>query len=317
VKSVFLDGTIQYKDIPKPIPRKDQVLVRINYAGICNTDLELVKGYMGFTGVLGHEFTGVVVESSDKKWIGKRICGEINFGCGECSYCRSGLSRHCPERTVLGILDQNGAFAEYTTIPLQNLVHVPDRVDDLSAVFVEPLAAALEISEQVHIEPAMQVAVIGDGKLGLLICQTLNLTACQLMLVGKHERNLAIANEWGVSTRKPEQAGSNCFDIVIEASGSPTGFAMAMDLLRPRGIMVLKSTYHGDLTMNAAQVVVDEITIIGSRCGLFKPAVQLLAKGLVDVKSMIDKVYPMSEAKAAFDKAAERGTLKVVLKIDE
>ena len=316
MKSIFLDANVHLKDIPIPEPSETQALVKISYAGICNTDLELIKGYMGYSGVLGHEFCGVVVDCAESHWVGKRVCGEINFGCGSCEYCNAGLSRHCPERTVLGILNQHGAFAEYTVIPIENLREIPDNVDDLSAVFVEPLAAALEINEQLHIEPANRVAVIGDGKLGLLICQVLRLTGCDLTLVGKHSSRFEMAAAWGVAGGPADKMQSRSFDIVVEASGSPSGFETAVKLLKPRGTLVLKSTYHGDLTFNAALLVIDEICLIGSRCGRFEPALQLLASDLVDVKSMIDKIYPLAEAEDALAKAEQRGTLKVILKID-
>ncbi|MFQ6114728.1 MAG: alcohol dehydrogenase catalytic domain-containing protein, partial [bacterium] len=245
VKALYLKDSLKLKEIELPIPKKNEALIKLLMAGICNTDLEIVKGYMGFEGVLGHEFVGLVEQASGQKWIGKRVCGEINLGCGQCSYCQQSLSRHCPDRTVLGILDKDGAFAEYVTLPIENLHFIPDSIADKYAVFVEPLAAALEILEQVHLEPSDKVAVVGDGKLGLLICQVLRLTGCRLFLIGKHNRKLSLAKSWGVKALLPEQLADGKFDIVVEASGSPSGFSTAMNLVRPRGTVVLKSTYHG------------------------------------------------------------------------
>ncbi|MFQ5769221.1 MAG: alcohol dehydrogenase catalytic domain-containing protein, partial [bacterium] len=267
MKALYLKNTLALQDIETPCPQKDEVLVKVSTAGICNTDLEIVKGYMGFEGVLGHEFVGIVEKAADSRWIGKRVCGEINYGCGNCKYCLSGLSRHCPNRRVLGILNQNGAFAEFVISPDKNLHEIPQTIPDTSAVFVEPLAAALEILEQVHIEPNQRVAIIGDGKLGLLICQVLKLTGCQLALIGKHSRKLALAKSWGIKTFELYQISDTKFDIVVEASGAPSGFATAMQLILPRGTIVLKSTYHGKIDLNAAPIVIDEINIVGSRCG--------------------------------------------------
>jgi threonine dehydrogenase-like Zn-dependent dehydrogenase len=218
---------------------------------------------------------------------------------------------------VLGIVNQNGAFAEYVSIPVQNLHEIPESVDELAAVFVEPLAAALEITEQIHIGPAANVAVLGDGKLGLLICQTLKLNGCNLLLVGKHERKLALARSWGIATSGVADIANNAFDIVVEASGSAGGFQTALSMLRPRGTMVLKSTYHGALELHAAPLVVNEITVVGSRCGPFPPAIQLLAQQLIDVHALIEKVVPFEQAMRAFQLAEQHGTLKVILKIND
>jgi len=293
-----------------------EALVRVAMAGICNTDLELVKGYMGFEGILGHEFVGVVAEAPEPRMIGLRVCGEINFGCGQCHYCAQGLQRHCPTRRVLGILNQNGAFADYVAIPETNLRVVPDSVSDRQAVFVEPLAAAFEILAQVHIGPNDRVVVVGDGKLGLLICQVLKLTGCDLCLLGKHPRKLGMAETWGVRSRTQDSMSEEKFDLVVEASGSASGFQTAMALLRPRGKLVLKSTYSGNLEFDAAPIVIHEIEIIGSRCGVFEPAIRALANGWIDTESLIDAVFPFDEALPAFDKAAQPGTLKIVLDLN-
>lgn len=314
MRALYLSNALQLKEIPTPIPAPHEALVKVLMAGICNTDLELVKGYMGFKGVLGHEFVGVVERAGDLQWLGKRVCGEINFGCGSCDWCRRGMSRHCPQRTVLGILNQNGAFAEYVAVPLANLHEIPESIPDSAAVFVEPLAAACEILEQIQIQPEFKVAVLGDGKLGLLICQVLKLTGCRLRLIGRHSRKLALAESWGVAATQLEHLGNEKFDVVVEASGAAAGFAAALQLVRPRGTIVLKSTYHGELELNAAPIVIDEISIVGSRCGPFAAAIRLLKQNLVNVEALIDRVYPFDEALAAFGHAQKKGTLKILLR---
>lgn len=314
MKALLLkQGRLRFEELSVPAVGAGEALVKVKMAGICNTDLELVKGYMGFEGVLGHEFVGVVAATEDRAWTGKRVCGEINFGCGVCGWCRRGLNRHCPNRTVLGILNQNGAFAEYVVIPVQNLRAVPDAVSDVAAVFVEPLAAAFEILEQVKIEPNHKVAVVGDGKLGLLVSQVLKLTGCDLTLIGKHDRKLALAKAWGLKTTRPEAVNDCEFDIAVEASGAPAGFETAMRALKPRGKMVLKSTYAGKLELDAAAIVINEITVVGSRCGLFDPAIRALANNLVQVEELVDEVFPFSNALHAFERAQQSGTLKVLL----
>ncbi len=317
MQGIYLEnGTTQLKDLPTPAPKADEALVRVSMAGVCNTDLELMKGYMGFEGVLGHEFVGVVDQCSKGDWRGKRVCGEINFGCGTCGFCARGLERHCPNRTVLGILNQNGAFAESVVIPCANLISVPDTISDSAAVFVEPLAAAFEILEQVQIQPKDRVAVVGDGKLGLLICQVLLLTGCELTLTGKHESKLAIARSWGLEARNKDEVTEGEFDLVVEASGSAAGFATALELLRPRGTLVLKSTYAGKLELDAAPIVINEITVIGSRCGLFAPATRALARNQVRVDELVDAVFPFEQAAEALARAALPGTLKVLLQVN-
>ena len=316
MKALYLADHLELTEIEQPVPAENEALVQVRMAGICNTDLEIVKGYMGFTGVLGHEFVGRVVEASDSSWIGKRVCGEINFGCGNCEYCDRGLSRHCSQRTVLGILNQNGAFAEYVTLPLKSLHAVPDAIPDAHAVFVEPLAAALEILEQVQIQPDHKVAVIGDGKLGLLICQVLRLTGCDLLLIGKHSRKMALAETWGVKTIAVQNLPAEKFDFVVEASGAAAGFETAMKLVRPRGAIILKSTYHGNLELPAAPIVIDEVTVVGSRCGPFAAALRVLHQKLVNVEPLIDQIYPFDKARKAFEHAQQMGTLKIILQMN-
>jgi len=314
MKGLYLDNNaVQLKELSAPQPAAGEALVKVSMAGICNTDLELIKGYMGFQGVLGHEFVGVVEETDDAAWRGKRVCGEINFGCGGCDFCLRGLSRHCPQRTVLGIVKQNGAFADFVILPVANLHAVPDSVADRHAVFVEPLAAALEITEQVAVAPNHSVVIIGDGKLGLLIAQVLGLGGGDVHLVGKHEKNLRLAAQWGVTSHPVARLPQQKYDLAVEVSGSASGFQTALSLLKPRGTMILKSTYHGELQLNAAPIVIDEITIVGSRCGPFAPALRLLQRKLVAVEAFIDKVYPFEHALPALEHAARRGTLKVLL----
>jgi threonine dehydrogenase-like Zn-dependent dehydrogenase len=272
---------------------------------------------MDFRGVPGHEFVGTVEQCQVESWIGKRVCGEINIGCQNCKYCRKGLQRHCPHRTVLGILGHNGAFAEYLTLPVQNLHLLPDSISDDQGVFVEPVAAALEINEQIQIEPDCHIAVVGDGKLGLLICQTLRLTAADITLFGKHAEKLSVAERLGIKTATMNDVAAHAYDVVVEVSGSESGFNTAMVLLRPRGTLILKSTYHGELKFDAAAVVIDEFTIVGSRCGPFQPAINLLASGLVIVDDLISDVLPFHAALQAFEIARRSESLKVILRYDD
>lgn len=317
MKALYFQNSLVLKEISIPVFHENEALVKVKIAGICNTDLELVKGYMGFEGVLGHEFVGRVEKAAEQEWVGKRVCGEINFGCGECFYCKSGLSRHCPKRTVLGILNQNGAFAEYVILPIKNLHEIPQTIPNSAAVFVEPLAAALEILQQIQVERNQEVVVIGDGKLGLLICQVLQLTGCDLRLVGKYPKKLFLAQSWGIKTDKLNAADDHKVDIVVEASGSPSGFSTAMQLVRPRGTLVLKSTYTDNLELDAAPIVIDEITIIGSRCGPFDSAIKTLENNLVKVEGLIDQTYPFSQALQAFEHAKQRDSMKIILDFDE
>ncbi|HEY76974.1 MAG TPA: alcohol dehydrogenase catalytic domain-containing protein [Thermoflexia bacterium] len=309
------------EDYPQPVPPPGEALVRVRLAGICNTDLEIVRGYMGFQGVLGHEFVGTVVECADgtaaPSLVGRRVVGEINAYCGECPTCRAGRPTHCPNRTTLGIWGRDGAFAEYLTLPARNLYPVPDGLPDEAAVFTEPLAAALEILEQVHIRPTDRVVVLGDGKLGLLVAQVVALLGCDLVVVGRHPEKLAILARRGVSTALAGETDGLVADVVVECTGRPEGFATAKRLLRPRGTLVLKSTYHGQVEADLTALVVDEISLVGSRCGPFPPALRLLQRGLVDVRPLISEIYPLSEGEKAFARAAEPGTLKVLLRVEE
>jgi threonine dehydrogenase-like Zn-dependent dehydrogenase len=306
---------LSLRNIEKPEPG-GEALVRVLLSGICNTDIEIARGYAGFSGTIGHEFVGVVEEAADDQLIGKRVVGEINAGCGRCDLCRGGDSRHCAKRTVLGIVGRDGAHAEFLRLPSVNLLHVPGKIADEHAVFTEPLAAACGILERVSISQTDRVAVIGDGKLGLLSGQVVALTGAETVLIGKHSNKLKIAARRGIETLTAKQAAkrSREFDIVVEASGSETGFALALNLLKPKGKLVLKSTFHGATEVEASRIVVDEISIIGSRCGRFGPAIDLLKKNAIDVDSLISEEYPLSEGVHAMSRAAAKGVMKVLLR---
>ncbi|MDM7922881.1 MAG: alcohol dehydrogenase catalytic domain-containing protein [Pyrinomonadaceae bacterium] len=312
----FEHGELKLADVATPsLP--GEVLVRVTHSGICNTDLEIVRGYAGFEGTIGHEFVGVVEESDNKTLIGKRVVGEINVGCGTCELCLAGDPRHCPTRTVLGIKGRDGAHAEFLTLPERNLIAVPDAVSDAAACFTEPLAAAIGITEQVEILPETRVAVIGDGKLGILCAFALAARSRNTSLIGKHSSKLNIAAGHGIEPVLLGQAAglANAFDVVVEASGSDSGFATALDLVRPRGKIVLKSTFHGTPKWEAWRVVVDEISIVGSRCGRFEPALAALAAGTMPVESLITDEFPLADGVRAVERAAERGILKVLLRM--
>lgn len=315
----FRGGSLDISDLPMP-DRGDEALVRVIRSGICNTDLEIVRGYAGFEGTIGHEFVGVVESAPDSPGlIGQRVVGEINAGCGVCDLCLAGDPRHCPDRTVLGIVGRDGAHAEYLNLPSRNLLIVPDNVPTDQAVFAEPLAAAYGITEQVDISSETSVAVIGDGKLGLLCAMSLALHSPQTFLIGKHRSKMALAERCGVTAMLLDEADRSLngkFDVVVEASGSETGFATAMDLVRPRGKIVLKSTFHGTPVWAASRVVVDEISVVGSRCGRFAPAIELLADGKLDLSGFIDDVLPLARGVEAMSIAGTRGTLKVLLTND-
>ena len=301
-------------DYPDPVPGPDEALLRVTLAGICNTDLEITRGYMGFRGVLGHEFVAVVERCDDPTLIGQRVVGEINCYCGTCPTCLAGNPTHCPHRTTLGIDRHDGCLADYCLLPLRNLHLVPERVSDEQAVFTEPLAAALEIFEQVHVAPTDHVVVLGDGKLGLLVAQVLSLTGCDLLVVGRHAEKLAILQRQAIATCLATDRPDRQADIVVDCTGQPEGFLTARAMVRPRGTLVLKSTFHGQNEVNLTSIVVDEVAIVGSRCGPFAPALRLLDLGLVDVEAMITSTYPLTDAMAAFEQARTKGTLKVLVR---
>lgn len=318
MRALVYNGQLNLDDLPNPKPKEGEALIGVIAAGICRTDIEITQGYMDFRGVLGHEFVGRVLQcESAPELIGKRIVGEINIAPGvDGSLAR----RHAPDRTVLGILGKDGCFAEKITLPIENLVEIPDSVSDKEAVFVEPLAAALEILEQVHLKPADRVAVVGDGKLGLLCAQVLALPGCDVTLVGKHEDKLKIAQGFGIETMLLIQLNKHYekkFDVVVDCSGRPEGLQTSLSLVKPRGILVLKTTTAVPPDFHTAQLVIDEITLVGSRCGPFPPAVNLLARKQVHVEPLIDSIYPLADGVKALEHAATPGILKVILEVDE
>lgn len=307
-------GSVELVDVAPP-EAAGEALVRVTMSGVCNTDLELARGYMGFAGTLGHEFVGTVVEGGGELAPGTRVVGEINAGCGTCERCLRGDPRHCPTRTVLGIFGRDGAHADLLRLPARNLLRVPDGVTDVQAVFAEPLGAACGVLERCPLSPGMRVAVIGDGKLGLLCASVIASTGVAPLLVGKHREKLALADERGIETSSIEgaRARGRVFDVVVEASGGASGFALALDLLRPQGTLVLKSTFHGDTPIDAARVVVEEITVVGSRCGRFAPALELLARKAIDVECLVSEVVSLDRATSAIQQAAVPGVLKILL----
>lgn len=313
MKALWLENNqLDLRDIPKP-EVSGEALIRIRKAGICSTDLELVKGYYPFAGIPGHEFVGEVVSADDENWIGQCVVGDINVTCGSCEQCVNGRSTHCEDRTVLGITKRNGTFAEFTTLPLANLHRVPASVPDEMAVFTEPLAAALEIQQQVHIRPTDRVLVVGAGRLGQLIAQTLALTGCDLHVLARHDYQQRILVERGIKIIAEEDVQPWRWDIVVEATGSPGGFSLARQAIRPRGTLVLKSTYKGEMLVNFSSIVVDEVNIVGSRCGPFDPALRLLEKGEVNPSVLIAAEFDLENALEAFAHAAQPGVLKVLV----
>jgi 2-desacetyl-2-hydroxyethyl bacteriochlorophyllide A dehydrogenase len=314
VKALWLeDGALSVRDVPVPVPAAGEALVRVRLSGICGTDLELVRGYYPFTGVIGHEFVGDVVEADDPSWVGARVVGEINAACGLCEACAEGRPTHCEHRTVLGITDRNGAHAEYLTLPLENLHRVPDSVPDEAAVFAEPIAAAAEILTQVTIGPRDRVLLVGAGRLGQLTAQVLASTGAHLRVVARHPEQKALLHARGIETIEPDEIEPRRWDVAVEATGSTSGLDVAAAALRPRGTLVLKSTYRGEVTLALAPFVVDEITIIGSRCGPFQPALGYLEMGAVDPLPLIAARYPLADAVEAMRVAGEPGTMKVLL----
>jgi threonine dehydrogenase-like Zn-dependent dehydrogenase len=303
------------RNVEKPTAGAE-ALVRVLLSGVCNTDLEIARGYAGFNGTIGHEFVGVVEESDAGDLHGQRVVGEINVGCGKCKLCCGGDPRHCAVRTVLGIVGRDGAHAEFLRLPAVNLVRVPKGLPDEHAVFTEPLAAACGILERVPMEQSAEVAVVGDGKLGLLCAQVLALNGSRVFMVGKHSAKLRIAERRGIETATPKQAikRKKEFDIVVEVSGATTGFALALNLLRPKGTLVLKSTFHDVTAIDASRLVVDEISIVGSRCGRFGPALDLLSRGAIEVDSLISEEYALAEGVHAMARAGAKGVLKVLLR---
>jgi alcohol dehydrogenase len=312
--SVCLEnGKVLVRKQARPRRPEGFALIRLLYGGICNTDIELQRGYYGFRGTPGHEFVGEVVEADDKSWVGERVVGEINLACGKCQWCARGLGRHCPTRTVLGIVKQPGAFREFLTLPERNLRRVPREIPSEEAVFIEPLAAACEILDQVKIPRGASVAVLGDGKLGLLASQVLQSHGTQVHQYGRHKDKLRIAERAGVSTEIAKKLPVAKYEFVVEATGSSEGLRQAVQMTQPRGTVIMKSTVHGLVSIDSAPVIVNEITLVGSRCGRFEPALRLLAKRKIHVGAMISEVLPLKNAPQAFKEAAKSGVLKVLL----
>ncbi len=300
-------------ETPQPARPEGYALIRLLCGGICNTDLELQRGYYGFTGVPGHEFVGKVVEASSSQWVGRRVVGEINLACGVCDFCRRAMGRHCPARTVLGIVKHPGAFQEFFTLPEANLHVVPDEVSTEHAVFTEPIAAACEILDQTPIPAGAIVAVLGDGKLGLLIAQVLLAHGCKVVQFGRHIEKLAISERAGASIEMAGVLPHATYDWVVDATGSAAGLTDAIRMARPRGTVIMKSTVHGSVTFDAAGAIVNEITLVGSRCGRFEPALELLKAGKIHLDAMISERMQLRMASAAFARAAEKQVLKVLL----
>ena len=315
MKATFFDGKQMILDENYTNPEFNETLVRVSLAGICGTDLEILDGYMQYKGILGHEFVGVVEKSTNSDIIGKRVVGEINAGCGNCNSCIKGMERHCPSRTVLGILKRNGAFAEFLSLPEKNLHIIPDSISDEQAVFIEPLAAAFEINEQVSLQPEWNVAVVGDGRLAQLIIQVIKLTCSNITCFGKHENKLEGLVQSGIKIKLGiESTDEQLFDLVIEATGSNSGFTDTIKLVKPRGTVVLKSTIASRENLDLTPTIINEITLIGSRCGLFKPAIDALATGKISVDSMIDSIFSLEKFEDAIIYAKKSDTLKVFLK---
>jgi threonine dehydrogenase-like Zn-dependent dehydrogenase len=316
MRALYFDGTAaRVTDRPTPHAAPGFALVRMTRAGVCNTDLEITRGYMAYRGVLGHELSGRVIEGPTA-WQGKRVAAEINFACGACPTCARKLGRHCPTRSVMGILGADGAFAEIVAVPVANLHEVPDAVSDDHAAFIEPLAAAFEIPEQVHVEPGMTCVVLGDGKLGLLAAQVLYHAGADVLAVGKHPDKLARIERRGIRAAALDAWNKAAADLVVEATGTAQGFAAAVQATRPRGTLVLKSTVAGAVELNLAPLVINEVTVVGSRCGSFAPAIRALASGSIDVACLISAKLPLREAERALALAASPGVLKVLLEND-
>ncbi|MBI5115131.1 alcohol dehydrogenase catalytic domain-containing protein [Candidatus Poribacteria bacterium] len=317
MRALVFDGGLRLvSDYATPLKRPGESLIRVKLAGICNTDIEIAKGYMGYTGVLGHEFVGVVEETDSPHLLGKRVVGEINLSCGQCDLCNSGLRNHCPNRSVLGIMNHPGAMADLCVLPDVNLHPVPENLPDDAAVFCEPVAAAFEILAQVPIESGQTTVVLGDGKLGLLVAQVLRTTGADVLLIGRHPDKLRLAEGWFIRTVPSEDSWkAKQVDVVVDCTGSTEGFALALDLVRPRGVIVVKTTVADRFFINLAPLVINEITVVGSRCGPFEPALKSLSDGSVKVAEMVTGIFPMEQALEAFEVASRAGSLKVIIRM--
>ena len=318
MNALYFDGQLSLREVPEPQPDRDEALIRTRLAGICGTDLEILKGYSGFRGILGHEFVGQVVGCSQARLIGRRVVGEINVTCGRCDWRRRGLRRHCLARTVMGIAGRPGAFAEFVTLPVRNLHEAPAEVPDEEAVFVEPLAAASEILEQLQLTRGTRLAVIGAGRLGLLVAQVLRHAGGDVTLIGRSDWKLKLARSWGLKTIKltDAQFARRSFAVVVEATGSPQGFRESLRLVEPRGTVVMKSTFREPAQFDTADLVVNEITLLGSRCGSFEAALDLLRHNAIHAEEMISRVFPLSEGLEAFGYLESASCLKVLLRND-
>jgi alcohol dehydrogenase len=309
-------GTIELQDLPAP-ERAGECLIRVLNAGICGTDLQILEGYAGFTGIPGHEFVGVVEQApaADAAWVGKRVVGEINIGCRHCDWCARGIKEHCDNRDVVGIRQHDGAFAEYLTLPAVNLHEVPDSMDDETAVFAEPVAAACRIFEQMTVDPRARVAVVGDGRMGLLVAEMLKTAAPDITVLARHDSKLAMARALGLAAARSDDspAPAGRFDVVVDVTGRPDGLRRALEIVKPRGTVIMKSTFHGEAPISTWPVVVDEVTLVGSRCGPFRPALDLLASGAVQVKPLISRVARLDDHESAFGEA--RRALKVLFEM--
>lgn len=316
---VVADGNVAYQaDYERPQAAAGEALLRVRLAGICATDLEIVQGYAAFVGVLGHEFVGVVEEvaagGDDDDWVGQRVVGSINLGCGVCEVCVNDGPEHCPKRRVLGIAAKDGAFADYVTLPLENLFPVPEGVADETAVFTEPLAAAVRVTEQVAVQPGMAAAVVGPGRLGVLVAQVLARAGAAVTVLGRSEGSLQLPAALGLDTGMVDDAADDGFDLAVEATGNDAGLAHALRLVRPLGTLVMKSTYAGQANVDLTKVVVGELTVVGSRCGPFRPALALLEQGAIAVEPLIEAEYPLAQGKVALAHAARAGVRKVLLR---
>lgn len=316
MKACIFDGILRVDEVEKPDRQTGEILIRVTTAGICNTDHEILRGYVpGFNGIPGHEFIGIVEDADTASLVGRRCTAEINCACGSCEFCRQGLGRHCPHRSVVGIMNRNGAFAEYIVVPQENCVLIPDTIPDTRALFIEPLAAALEILDQVTINQDTSVLCIGDGKLGLLIAHVLAATGCATTVVGKHPEKLALLHYSSITSVLVDEFTDGKYDVVIEATGNGSVFDRALRNVKPRGILVLKSTYAEGFTFNPSPVVVHEITIIGSRCGRFNAALDFLASHECALERMISREFDLDRITEAFEYSSRSEVLKVILRI--
>lgn len=314
MRALTLSRSLQFRrDYPDPAAAPGESLVKVGLAGICGTDLELARGYLGFAGIPGHEFVGIVVESTEHSLVGERVVGEINAGCGHCEQCAVGLERHCPHRTVLGILGRDGSFAQYLRLPDENLIRVPDEIEDEAAVFAEPIAAAYEIFEQVDLQRSHSILILGDGRLATLVALAMKAEGYAPTIGGHHREKLSRLNNLGFETRAESDLRGQ-FDIVVDCTGASAGFARAIELTQPRGTVILKSTVAGEASLNLAAVVINEIKVVGSRCGRLRTAIAALASRKIDPKPLVSQIYPLAEWREAFAAAGSPSSLKILLR---